>query len=48
MLSMARRYYNDVAEKLRSIPSFETCYKVSGIYNMLSTTELVMTIEISA
>jgi hypothetical protein len=39
--------YNEVAEKLRSMPPFETRYKVSGICNILSTTELVMAIEIS-
>ena len=39
--------YNEVTEKLNSIPPFEARYKVSGMCSMLSITKLVMAIEIS-
>ena len=39
--------YNEVTEKLSSMPPFGTRYKVSGMCSMLSITKLVMAIEIS-
>jgi hypothetical protein len=39
--------YNEMTEKLSSMPPFDTHYKVSGICSMLSRAKLVMAIEIS-
>ena len=39
--------YNEATEKLSSMLPFETRYKVGGMCNMLSTTELAMAMEIS-
>jgi hypothetical protein len=39
--------YNEATEKLSSMPPFVTRYKISGMCNILSTTELVMAIGIS-